>query len=682
MKFFDTQRREARNRSLWQFAYLGAIAATVLSIAGLCLALLTAIGWVQDAPARAFAALLTALVAGVIVAVLRAPLRGASAELQAQRLGAIALDTEGHPEHRQLRNVCVEMAISAAIPPPKIRLLPHSTSVNAFALGRSREDAVLVVSAGSFVHLTRDELQALMAWCIGRVRDGDCALDTELLSLHHGLIAPFELCMDRFRALMARASRVPLGYTRQGAPADARNFAALLGLPLLLGALVSGLGYVFASLLQAAAVRRGMFKADAAVVELTRSREPLLGLLLKLGQDYPLSRMNIALTEELSHFCFAPSGWMARLFIETHPSVERRVRRQSASVDRATLDLRPRRRAEAGTPSPPSPTSSPSARSALPVWTQFAQAPSALAHSASAAALALASAQAAEIGIATNARASRPDASAPAAHSTLRAGVADANANAANDTPASAASVRLDHRDDAVAALMGLFVLPLQLSPLRHLFASNRDLFERALPDAATWRERLLPLQGPARIALIERLWPQIAGLSPPQARQLRLAVQRQMYADGGIELAEWTQWMVLESLGRQLSPLPRQIVRQALSLRAAEARQLLLWMARRNARSDTSALTALQAQEQALGLGISRVLPGGHPALFDGAVDRLGLLQPQDQQHLLHTLQTMAASDGQLCAQEWLLLRGLAALWDLSPALLPSSLRTEPTGG
>lgn len=664
MKFLDTQRREARNRSLWQFAYLGAIAATVLSIAGLCLALVMALGWVQDAPGRAFAALLTAVVAGVTAAVLRAPLRGAGADLQAQRLGAVALDTEGNPEHRQLRNVCEEMAISAAIPPPPIRLLPHSTSVNAFALGRSRNDAVLVVSAGSFVHLTRDELQALMAWCIGRVRDGDCALDTELLSLHHGLIAPFDLCIDLFRALMNRAARISLGYTRQGARADARNFAALLGLPLLLGAVVSGLGYVFASLLQAAAVRRGMFKADAAVVELTRSREPLLGLLLKLGHDYALSRINITLADELSHFCFAPSGWLARLFIETHPSVERRVRRQSAGIDRATLDLRPRRRAAPE----PSPWQAPARAEAgvQPAWTRFAQdlpQPAAL----------------------IDAPATRPSPSTASAEAGCEGGVDRSTepaptelAAAEPQPPAYEDLLPLAHRDDAVAALIGLFVIPLELSPLSQVFAANRELFELGLPDAAGWRARLQPLDDPARIALIERLWPQLAGLTPPMARRLRMVLQKRMYADGRIELAEWTQWTVLESLGRQLTPKSVQIRRQALSQREAEARQLLRWMACRNAGPGAPTLAALQAQEAALGLRISSALPQEHPDLFDSAVDRLGLLQPQDQQQLLAALVTMAAADGRLCAQEWLLLRGLAALWDLSPALLPAALKSN----
>ncbi len=667
MKFFDTQRREARQRSLWQFAYLGAIAATVLSIAGLCLLLLMALGWVQAAPARAFAVLLTAVVAGVAAAVLRAPLRGASAELQAQRLGAIALDIEGNPEHRQLRNVCEEMAISAAIPPPPIRLLPHSTSVNAFALGRSREDAVLVVSAGSFVHLTRDELQALMAWCIGRVRDGDCALDTELLSLHHGLIAPFELCIDLFRALMARAARISLGYTRQGDPADARNFAALLGLPLLLGALVSGLGYVFASLLQAAAVRRGMFKADAAVVELTRSREPLLGLLLKLGQDYALSRMNIRLADELSHFCFAPSGWLARLFIETHPSVERRVRRQAAGIDRATLDLRPRRRA-ADEPSP-WPSSERPEPGVQPAWTRFAQAlplPMAVPADGLAVPAVAMALSAAGVEAAGEVQPKSPEMNAPS------------SLPAAAPSPAGEERLPLADRDAAVAALMGLFVLPLQLSPLSHLFAANRELFERGLPEAPGWCARLRPLDGPARIALIERLWPQLAGLPPPLARRLRMALQKRMYADGHIELTEWTQWTVLESLGRQLAPRGLQIRRQALSQREAEARQLLRWMACRNAPSAAAALAALQAQEEALALKVSATLPQEHPDLFDGAVDRLGLLQAQDQQQLLAALVRMAAADGRLCEQEWLLLRGLAALWDLSPALLPAALTSK----
>lgn len=674
MKFLDTQRREARNRRLWQFAYLGAISATVLSIAALGTLLLWWIGWAGSAPWRVFVALLILVSAGVGVAVLHAPLRGANSERQAQRLGAVALDPSANAEHRQLSNVCIEMAISAAIPAPPLWLLPHSTSVNAFALGRSREDAVLVVSAGSFVHLTRDELQALMAWCIGRVRDGDTALDTSLLSLHHGLIAPFEACMALFRALMDRASRISLGYTRHGDPADARNFALLLGLPLLLGAVVSGLGYVLASLLQAAAVRRGMFKADAAVVELTRTREPLLSLLLKLGHDYPLSRMNIDLADELSHFCFAPSGWMARLFIETHPSVERRLKRHAAGIDRSSLDLQPRRLASSE--ASPWTQTAPLDAEAAAHWARLAQRePSSASASVSRTAAAMAAAQPvteAETGGATESRLEAPSLATllSAPERTLHRPTQDAEPSE---------PIVLQHRDDAVAALLALFVLPLIPGALRLLLAGNRELFERGLPPAEPWYQRLRVLDGPARVALIEQCWPHLAGLPAPLARRLRLAIQRQILSDGRIELAEWTQWAVLESLGRQLAGALPTVRRQSLSLREAEVRQILLWMARRNADSPGAALLALQAQEIALGLKRSPRLPTEHPALFDSAVDRLGLLQPQDQQLLLAALIAMAAADGRLCAREWLLLRGLAALWDLSPAQLPDALRIEP---
>lgn len=100
--------------------------------------------------------------------------------------------------------------------------------------------------------------------------------------------------------------------------------------------------------------------------------------------------------------------------------------------------------------------------------------------------------------------------------------------------------------------------------------------------------------------------------------------------------------------------------------------------MACRNAPSAAVALATLQAQQEALGLKVSATLPQEHPDLFDGAVDRLGLLQAQDQQQLLIALVTMAAADGRLCEQEWLLLRGLAALWDLSPAQLPAVLTSK----
>src|SRR5690606_8976737 len=121
-------------------------------------------------------------VSGLIVlfGTLSFPLGRQAPARTALALGARPLDAGRDNERSRLANVCAEMAISAGIEPPAIFLLEDEIAINALALGRRVDEPVIVVSAGCFLHLDRDALQALLAWCIGRIRDGECSFDSEL----------------------------------------------------------------------------------------------------------------------------------------------------------------------------------------------------------------------------------------------------------------------------------------------------------------------------------------------------------------------------------------------------------------------------------------------------------------------------------------------------------------------
>ena len=637
MKFFDAQRREARNRWLWRCGYGLSILATQLSVA--TLAVMLSQLFTRDSSVLISVFVLTLLGLAVVIglSLWRHPLAGLSGAQMALELGGEPL-RGSNLERTQLLNVSAEMAVSARIPAPAIYVLEEVSSVNGLAIGRTAADSVVLISAGSFVHLQRDELQALVAWCIGRIRAGESAIDTSLLGLQHALLAPFALCVRAFRWIRRTAGSIPLGYTRRGTSVDASPFGMLIGLPALLGAGVSGLGYVFATVLQAAAMRRGMFKADAAVIELTRSRDPLLSLLLKLPDDYRLSRMGIELSEELTHLCFAPSGWTARMFLESHPAAARRIARFAAGADLDALRKAPKRRpyeAPVAWVDPEAQRLGLVVTPEHPGWQTFVGTPLI------------------EEGANT---ASLPDPQQP---------------------------------DTACALLLALFETPLNEDSLRQRLQANRDLLataasDTAEPDAAEINSAQLvatvqPLSPRQRIELLESCAAALALQPANHGERLLRVVQRQVFADGRIELLEWAQWNCLEVALKPAQKATRRPGQHSLQQRAADIRQLLLWMVRRSGASDAAALQLLRQHEAALWLDVDDVLPANELQLFDTVIERLDQLQPIAQRQLLEQLQSIAEHDGRCSDEEWLLLRGLSAAWacPLKPATRDAAIGT-----
>jgi Zn-dependent protease with chaperone function len=628
VKFFDAQRREARNRWLWRCGYVLAILATQVSVATLAVLLAQLFSRDSSVLTSVFVFTLLGLAVVIGLSLWRHPLARLSGAQMALELGGEPL-RGSNLERTQLLNVSAEMAVSARIPAPAIYVLEAVSSVNGLAIGPTAADSVVLISAGSFVHLQRDELQALVAWCIGRIRAGESAIDTSLLGLQHALLAPFALCVRAFRWIRRTAGSIPLGYTRRGTSVDASAFGMLIGLPALLGAGVSGLGYVFATVLQAAAMRRGMFKADAAVIELTRSRDPLLSLLLKLPDDYALSRMGIELSEELTHLCFAPSGWTARMFLESHPSAARRIARFDAGVDLDALRKAPKRRVH--------------------------EAP-----------VAWADPEAQRLGLVVTPQ-----------HPGWQALVG--TLATAEDSPAAALPDPQQQPGAAYALLLALFETPLNEDGLRQRLQANRDLLKNAAHDTATPDSRqfdaaeidakqlvvaVQPLSPRQRIELVESCAAALA-LQPAElgGRLLRV-LQRQVFADGRIELLEWAQWSCLEAALKPAQKATRRPGQHSLQQRAADIRQLLLWMVRRSGASDATALQLLRRHEAALWLDVDDVLPVNELQLFDTVIERLEQLQPTAQRQLLDELQSIAEHDGRCSDEEWLLLRGLSAAW------------------
>lgn len=245
-------------------------------------------------------------------------LMGAWFKFQSLRQGgvSIALDLGArsvHPqmataEDRVLLNVVEEMSLASRIPRPEIFVMDSEPGINAFAIGKSSQDSVIVVTRGSLEHLSRDELQGMIAHEFSHILNGDMALNMRLL----GFISGIRVLADLGRSLMRTRS--------EGSRRSRMGNLGLLGLALFIAGYV---GVFFGRLLQAGISRQREFLADASAVQFTRNPHGIAGALKKIGGSELASLSLGQRYESLNHFFLAAhsGGWFS-----SHPPLVERIK--------------------------------------------------------------------------------------------------------------------------------------------------------------------------------------------------------------------------------------------------------------------------------------------------------------------------------------------------------------------
>src|SRR5690349_21803331 len=79
----------------------------------------------------------------------------------------------GIDAERRLVNVVDEMAIASGLSAPPVYVLTRERGINAFAAGRSPNQAIVAVTRGALEQLSRDELQAVIAHEFSHIINGD-----------------------------------------------------------------------------------------------------------------------------------------------------------------------------------------------------------------------------------------------------------------------------------------------------------------------------------------------------------------------------------------------------------------------------------------------------------------------------------------------------------------------------
>lgn len=171
-------------------------------------------------------------------------------------------------EEQQLYNVVEEMKIASGLHyMPKIYII-EADYMNAFASGYSEKSAMVAITRGLMMKLSRAELQAVMAHELSHVRHGDTKL-----TLTVAILSNLMLMMIDF--LFYNLLYAP---NQNDEKRDNRIFIVVLLLRYLLP-LLTVILTLFLS-------RTREFMADAGCVELTRDGGPLASALMKITADH------------------------------------------------------------------------------------------------------------------------------------------------------------------------------------------------------------------------------------------------------------------------------------------------------------------------------------------------------------------------------------------------------------
>lgn len=226
-----------------------------------------------------------------------------------EQMGARLAQPSGNLDEQRFCNIVDEMAISSGMKRPQPMVLARDEGINAFAAGWDEDDSVVAVTQGALDHLTREELQGLVAHEFSHIAECDTRLNMRLVGMVFGLEMLFRMGQTLFEP-----------DTR-----DRRMAAALLGLAIMAA---GWLGWLAGHALQAAVSRQREYLADARAVQWTRSRDGLGGVLRKVLSQQRAGVMPRQVGSLVQHMLLvANTGGRPEHWLDSHPPLAQRIRR-------------------------------------------------------------------------------------------------------------------------------------------------------------------------------------------------------------------------------------------------------------------------------------------------------------------------------------------------------------------
>jgi len=250
----------------------------------------------------------------------------------AERLGGrlVGANTTDLAERRYL-NVVQEMALAAGLPVPLCYVIDGDATINAFAAGNDPQDAAIGVTRGALDHLTRDELQGVIAHEFSHIGNGDVKLSLRIIGAVAGLTALAQLGYIFMR----------LGAQSSDGDKDSAPFTIAMILTGLVVLVIGSGGIFFAKVIQASVSRQREYLADASAVQFTRNPLGLASALKKVAGMSGAKREASTSELESQHLFFASSGGFMEFLFSTHPPINERIRLIDPAFDGIIPDVVP-----------------------------------------------------------------------------------------------------------------------------------------------------------------------------------------------------------------------------------------------------------------------------------------------------------------------------------------------------
>ncbi|MBU4609317.1 M48 family metallopeptidase [Achromobacter sp. GG226] len=634
MDFFE-QQALARRRSALLVGLMAVAVICLVSVTSFVIALI--IGWMDgggpDRPeldwmTRTLSVVTPGLLIGVAIPVLTVivvaglfkhyQLAGGGVAV-AEALGGRRLDPGStEPEARKVLNVVEEMALASGIAVPPVYVL-EDPAINAFAAGYSPRDAVIGVTRGSLQHLTRDELQGVIAHEFSHIFHGDMRLNTRLVSVLHGILVI---------GLVGRGILEVMPWRRGNNSRD--NAGPQLLVIALVLVVLGSIGTLFGRIIKAAVSRQREFLADAAAVQFTRNPDGIAGALKKIGAVPAGSRVKDAHAHEFSHMFFSKAvGRASGAWMSTHPPLVERIRRIEPGWDGRFPTLEEIRARQAEPP-----------RDAAQTPAADARLERAAAVLTPAAALAAIDA----IGQADPAHLAQAQRTLEDMDPALR--------DAAHDTYV------------ARAVIYALLLSDSSTVQERQLQALSQQAHPDVQAILARLREQVLALPESARLPLLESALPALRQLSAAQYDTFKGCLRSVIQADGQVSLREWAFYrIVVHTLESRASPRTS----GDLASNRRDVAILMGALARAGEGDGTDSKAAFAAGAVALGMtDLEPPITGaGSPHLLDEAVSRLAGLETTHKKPLLRALAQVVTHTGEASPMQAELLRAVALALD-----------------
>ena len=328
MNFFESQDRVRRNTTLLVVLFVLAVVALIIMTNVL---IMIVFGFIDGQKLRDDETLIrqmdwqtfVAVGAGVSVVVLAGSVYkimalSAGGKVVAESLGGQLIPRNTQDlKQRKLLNVVEEMAIASGTPAPPVYLLADEPGINAFAAGFSPRDAVIGVTQGAIDHLSREQLQGVIAHEFSHIFNGDMRLNIRLMGALNGIL------------ILGILGYYLLYSTSFSSRRRSNDKGAVAILALAIGLMAIGFaGTFFGGLIKASVSRQREYLADASAVQFTRNPNGIAGALKRIGGLESGSKVENPGAAEVSHAFFAQgiSGLMQWLSA-THPPLAKRILR-------------------------------------------------------------------------------------------------------------------------------------------------------------------------------------------------------------------------------------------------------------------------------------------------------------------------------------------------------------------